>query len=70
MVTGVVAVLSVGPLQDMLLIDRCEIAAEAVLDLFVEYQFLPTELIDHQILEWIETNDGLVVSSKAWPYLP
>ena len=70
MVTGVVAVLSVGPLQDKLLIDRCEIAAEPVLDLFVEYLFLPTELTDHQILEWIETNDGLVVSSKAWSYLP
>ena len=70
MLTGVVAVLSVGPLQDKLLIDRCEIAAEPVHDLFVEYLFLPTELINHQNLEWCETNDDLVISSKAWPYLP
>ena len=70
MLTAVVAVLSVGPLQDKLLIDRCEIAAEPVHDLFVEYLFLPTELINHQNLEWSETNDGLIISSKAWPYLP
>ena len=70
MLTGVVAVLSVGPLQDKLLIDRCEIAAEPVHDLFVEYLFLPTELINHHDLEWCETNDDLVISSKAWPYLP
>ena len=70
MLTGVVAVLSVGPLQDKLLIDRCEIAAEPVHDLFVEYLFLPRELISHQNLEWSETNDGLIISSKAWPYLP
>ena len=70
MLTGVVAVLSVGPLQDNLLIDRCEIAAEPVHDLFVEYLFLPRELINHQNLEWSETNDGLIISSKAWPYLP
>ena len=70
MLTGVVAVLSVGPLQDKLLIDRCEIAAEPVHDLFVEYMFLPTEIINHQNLEWSETNDGLIISSKAWPYLP
>ena len=69
MLTGVVAVPSVGPLQDKLLIERCEIAAEPVIDLFVEYLFLPMELIDHQKLEWSETNDWLVVSSKAWPYL-
>ena len=70
MLTGVVAVLSVGPLQDKLLIGRCKIAAEPVLDLFVEYLFLPTDLIDHQNLEWSETNDGLVVRSEARPYLP
>ena len=70
MLTGVVAVLSVEPLQDKLLIDRCEIAAEPVHDLFVEYLFLPTELINHHDLEWCETNDDLVISSKAWPYLP
>ena len=70
MLTAVVAVLSVGPLQDKLLIDRCEIAAEPVHDLFVEYLFLPTELINHQNLEWSETNDGLIISSKAWPHLP
>ena len=69
MLTVVVAVLSVGPLQDRLLIDRCEIAAEPVHDLFVEYLFLPRELINHQNLEWCETNDGLIISSKAWPYL-
>ena len=69
MLTAVVAVLSVGPLQDKLLIDRCEIAAEPVHDLFVEYLFLPTELINYQNLEWSETNDGLIISSKAWPYL-
>ena len=65
MLTGVVAVLSVGRLQDKLLIDRCEIAAEPVHDLFVEYLFLPRELINHQNLEWCETNDGLIISSKA-----
>ena len=70
MYTGVVAVLSVGPLQDKLLIDRCEIAAEPVHELFVEYLFLPTELINHHDLEWCETNDDLVISSRAWPYLP
>ena len=43
----------------------CTVVADPPLNLFVEHLSLPTNLLENRHLEWSETNDGVVISSKS-----